>query len=127
MKIPIFQVDAFSERPFSGNPAAVCILEEEKDEDWLRCMAAEINLSETAYIWKIKNGFLLRWFTPKMEVDLCGHATLASAHILWEAGYLKIGDIAEFSTLSGVLKAKKRGDWIELDFPVENVECATSK
>jgi len=124
MKIPIFQVDAFSEKPFSGNPAAVCLLEEEKDDKWLRNMAAEMNLSETAYLWKLKNGYRLRWFTPTKEVDLCGHATLASAHILWEAGYLNKEGLAEFSTLSGILKAERKGDWIELDFPVELEEPA---
>lgn len=124
MKIPIFQVDAFSEKPFSGNPAAVCILEEEKDEDWLLNMAAEMNLSETAYLWKIDNGYQLRWFTPTLEVDLCGHATLASAHILWETGHLDSKDVAEFSTLSGILKATQEEGWIELDFPAELEESA---
>ncbi len=119
MRIPIFQVDAFSEKPFSGNPAAVCILEEEKDDGWLRSMAAEMNLSETAYLWKLESGYRLRWFTPTEEVDLCGHATLASAHILWETGRLNVENCAEFSTLSGTLKAKKKADWIELDFPSE--------
>jgi PhzF family phenazine biosynthesis protein len=119
MKIPIFQVDAFSEKPFTGNPAAVCLLEEEKDDNWLRNMAVEMNLSETAYLWKLENGYRLRWFTPTTEVDLCGHATLASAHILWETGCIEINDLAEFSTLSGTLKAEKKGDWIELDFPAE--------
>ncbi len=124
MGVPIFQVDAFSEKPFSGNPAAVCILEEEKDDNWLRSLAAEMNLSETAFLWKIENGYRLRWFTPTEEVDLCGHATLASAHILWETGRLRVEDCAEFSTLSGVLKAGKKGDWIELDFPSEVEESS---
>ena len=112
MKIPIFQVDAFSEQPFSGNPAAVCLLEEEKDDNWLRSLSAEMNLSETAYIWKLENGYRLRWFTPTTEVDLCGHATLASAHILWEADFLNINDLAVFSTLSGTLKAERKGDFL---------------
>ena len=119
MKIPIFQVDAFSGKPFSGNPAAVCLLEEEKDDNWLRNLAAEMNLSETAFIWLLENGFKLRWFTPSDEVDLCGHATLASAHVLWETNLLGPEQMAEFSTLSGVLTAKRRGDWIEMDFPAE--------
>jgi len=124
MKIPIFQVDAFSEKPFSGNPAAVCLLGEEKDDNWLLSMAAEMNLSETAYLWKLKNGYQLRWFTPTTEVDLCGHATLASAHILWETGRLGIDNLAEFSTLSGVLRAERKGDWMELNFPAEPEQFA---
>ena len=120
MGIPIFQVDAFSGKPFSGNPAAVCLLEDEKDDNWLRNLAAEMNLSETAFIWPLENGFKLRWFTPTDEVDLCGHATLASAHILWETSLLGPEQVAEFSTLSGVLTARRREDWIEMDFPAES-------
>ncbi len=124
MKIPIFQVDAFSEKPFSGNPAAVCLLEEEKDDNWLRDMAAEMNLSETAYLWQLEKGYRLRWFTPTAEVDLCGHATLASAHVLWETRRIDSEEMVEFSTLSGTLKAKQKEGWIELDFPAENEESA---
>jgi PhzF family phenazine biosynthesis protein len=124
MKTPIFQVDAFSEKPFTGNPAAVCLLEEEKDDNWLLDMAAEMNLSETAYLWKLENGYRLRWFTPTTEVDLCGHATLAAAHILWETGRLDSEEWVEFSTLSGILTAKQKEGWIELDFPAEIEEFA---
>jgi len=87
MGINIYQVDAFTNEPFSGNPAAVCILDNEADENWMQNIAGEMNLSETAFLYSIGDSFNLRWFTPTVEVDLCGHATLASAHILWEAGY----------------------------------------
>ncbi len=123
MGIKIFQVDAFTGRPFSGNPAAVCILPHPKDEQWMRQVAREMNLSETAFLLREGKEFRLRWFTPQVEVDLCGHATLASAHILWEEGYLKVGE-ARFLTRSGPLKAVRRGEWIELDFPAEREEKA---
>ena len=83
--IPIFHVDAFTERPFAGNPAAVCLLDAARPERWMQEVAAEMNLSETAFVRPIDDGFELRWFTPKIEVALCGHATLASAHVLWQA------------------------------------------
>ena len=86
MGAPIFQVDAFTERPFGGNPAAVCLLPGPGDSDWMQNVAKEMNLSETAFLYKQEKDFNLRWFTPAVEVDLCGHATLASAHILWEEG-----------------------------------------
>ena len=88
MPIPIYQVDAFTAKPFAGNPAAVCILEAPADEKWMQNVAREMNLSETAFICPEADGFRLRWFTPAVEVDLCGHATLATAHILWETGRL---------------------------------------
>ena len=88
MAIPIYQVDAFTDQPFCGNPAAVCILTEPADAIWMQALAKEMNLSETAFLWSEADGYRLRWFTPVVEVDLCGHATLASAHTLWEAGYL---------------------------------------
>jgi PhzF family phenazine biosynthesis protein len=119
MGIEIFQVDAFTGKPFSGNPAGVCILEEERDEDWMQKVAREMNLSETAFILKHRDGFALRWFTPRVEVELCGHATLASAHILWERGYVNPGERVRFYTCSGILDAVRKGDWIELDFPAE--------
>jgi PhzF family phenazine biosynthesis protein len=84
MTIPLFHVDAFAERPFSGNPAAVCILSSWKEDAWLQAVAREMNLSETAFLVKRVDHWDLRWFTPKVEVDLCGHATLASAHVLWQ-------------------------------------------
>ncbi len=117
--IRIFTVDAFTDKPFSGNPAAVCLLEENKDDGWLLNIAAEMNLSETAFVRKEKDWFSLRWFTPKTEVELCGHATLASAHILWEEDILKRNEEAVFHTVfKGTLTAKKNGDEIILNFPV---------
>ena len=97
MPIPFFQVDAFTAKPFTGNPAAVCLLEKEAEADWMQAVAAEMNLSETAFVAPQADGFGLRWFTPATEVDLCGHATLASAHVLWETRQL--GGI-EHGTLS---------------------------
>ena len=116
--IPLYQVDAFSDRPFKGNPAGVCLLPEAQPESWMQAVAAEMNLSETAFL--VKNGavFDLRWFTPKTEIELCGHATLASAHILYEAGIVLANETICFHTLSGLLTATKRQDWIELKFPV---------
>ena len=117
MAIRIVQVDAFADRPFAGNPAAVCVLPRPAPEDWMRDVAREMNLSETAFLTPEGDGFRLRWFTPAAEVDLCGHATLASAHVLWEDGHLPDGAQARFHTRSGLLLADRRGDWIELDFP----------
>ena len=122
MSVPIFQVDAFTAKPFAGNPAAVCLLKEESEADWMQSVAAETNLSETAFLTPQKNGFGLRWFTPKTEVDLCGHATLASAHVLWETGRLETNEVARFDTRSGELTAKQDEDWIELDFPMTRAE-----
>ncbi len=122
MSIKIYQVDAFSYKPFSGNPAAVCVLDEELSDNWMQNVAMEMNLSETAFLHKLNQGFNLRWFTPTTEVDLCGHATLASAHILWEDGYLQTDQLAEFHTRSGLLIASKNDDLIELDFPSEPQE-----
>jgi PhzF family phenazine biosynthesis protein len=119
MGLTIFQVDAFTDRPFAGNPAAVCVLPEPRDARWMQSVAQEMNLSETAFLLKQADGFNLRWFTPAVEVDLCGHATLASAHVLWEAKYLKETEQARFATRSGLLTAVRKGKWIELDFPAE--------
>ena len=113
----IFQVDAFARIRFSGNPAAVCLLSEPRDEGWMQNVAQEMNLSETAFLVGQVDGFSLRWFTPKVEVELCGHATLASAHVLWEVGELPLGETARFHTLSGLLTAERRGEEIELNFP----------
>ena len=119
MGLNIIQVDAFTNKPFSGNPAAVCLLPGEKDDRWLQQVAQEMNLSETAFLlWK-RDGFSLRWFTPTVEVALCGHATLASAHVLWENDYLGHDEHARFHTLSGLLTASRRDDWIEMDFPAK--------
>ncbi len=120
MKLKIYQVDAFTDQPFHGNPAAVCILPEKGkafDEVWMASVAAEMNLSETAFLFQIEDGFNLRWFTPAVEVDLCGHATLASAHIMYEIGLVKPDQEARFQTKSGLLTATKQGDEIELNFP----------
>lgn len=115
----LFQVDAFTDKPFKGNPAAVCVLPEAYDEEWMQNVAMEMNLSETAFLYKREDGFNLRWFTPSVEIDLCGHATLASAHVLWESGILKPGEEARFHTRSGLLTARRNDNWIELDFPAE--------
>ena len=116
-QIDFFQVDAFTNRAFGGNPAAVCFVEPGFDETLMQRIAAENNLAETAFVEKKVEGFNLRWFTPTVEVDLCGHATLAAAHVLWQAGVLGEDQAAEFTTRSGLLKAEKKGDWIELDLP----------
>src|SRR5580700_8350345 len=117
MGLAITQVDAFADRPFAGNPAAVCILEQPREEAWMQNVAREMNLSETAFLVKRAHGYDLRWFTPAVEVDLCGHATLASAHVLWETALLKAEEPACFQTKSGQLSAKKSEAWIELNFP----------
>ncbi len=110
-------IDAFTDRPFSGNPAAVCLLDGPPDETWMKHVALEMNLSETAFLHPVDGGYSLRWLTPSMEVKLCGHATLASAFVLWETGVLKCDEHARFNTLSGWLTCKKNGSWIEMDFP----------
>ena len=115
----IYQVDAFTEKAFRGNPAAVCILSFQKEDQWLQNVAQEMNLSETAFLMREGKGWRLRWFTPLVEVDLCGHATLASAYILWEKGYEEKQSTILFDTRSGILKASRDGEWIELDFPSE--------
>jgi PhzF family phenazine biosynthesis protein len=117
MPLKITQVDAFTDRPFAGNPAAVCVLPEPREESWMAAVAREMNLSETAFLVRQPDGFSLRWFTPAVEVALCGHATLASAHVLWEEGHLAGPAQARFHTKSGLLTADRRGEWIELDFP----------
>jgi len=119
MPVRIVQVDAFTSTPFTGNPAAVCVLPAARDEQWMRHVAREMNLSETAFLVPQNGGFGLRWLTPAVEVDLCGHATLASAHVLWQDGHLPQGRQARFHTRSGLLTADRRGDWIEMDFPVK--------
>lgn len=116
-KISIIQVDAFTNEPFKGNPAAICILSESCEADWMQNLALELNLSETAFLLKQDDGYNLRWFTPTEEVDLCGHATLASAHVLWEEGFLPLQQEARFFTRSGLLTAIRKDDWIEMDFP----------
>lgn len=115
--INLFHVDAFTDKPFAGNPAVVCILPGPADEEWMQNIAKEMNLSETAFLYRQDDGFNLRWFTPAVEVDLCGHATLASAHILWENAYLKHEEEAKFYTNSGCLTASRSGEYIEMNFP----------
>lgn len=119
MPIRIVQVDAFTDRPFAGNPAAVCVLQEPKPEQWLRDVAREMNLSETAFLTPVSGDYNLRWLTPAIEVDLCGHATVASAHVLWQDRHLPEGTQARFHTRSGLLTADRRGEWIELNFPAK--------
>jgi PhzF family phenazine biosynthesis protein len=122
----IIQIDAFTDRPFRGNPAAVCILSRHRDDTWMQNVAREMNLSETAFLEKKEDGFNLRWFTPAVEVELCGHATLASAHALWEIGYLDPKEQARFFTKSGLLTAALTDDCIEMNFPVEPETAASA-
>ena len=117
-------VDAFTNVPFKGNPAAVCILPEPRPDEWLRHVAREMNLSDTAFLVRRDGEFDLRWLTPSVEVDLCGHATVASAHVLWEDGLLPAGVQARFHTRSGLLTADRRAEWIELDFPLNKPAVA---
>jgi PhzF family phenazine biosynthesis protein len=124
VSIPIYQVDAFTDRLFAGNPAAVCLLSAPRDERWMQSVAAEMNLSETAFLHRDGDDWRLRWFTPVVEVALCGHATLASAHVLWETGHLARRETARFHTKSGLLAATRDGADIELDFPAKIAEPA---
>ena len=118
MSTDIVTVDAFTDRPFAGNPAAVCVLDAYPDDGWMQVVAREMNLPETAFLVRRSDGdWDLRWFSPTVEIDLCGHATLASAHVLWEDGHVEKGSPLRFHTRSGVLGAEPDGDWIELDFP----------
>lgn len=117
MPLPIYQVDAFTDQPFAGNPAAICLLPEPRDPAWMQGVAMEMNLAETAFLHPEADGYRLRWFTPTVEVDLCGHATLASAHVLWEQGRLRPDEPARFQTRSGLLTADRSANGIELDFP----------
>ncbi len=120
----LFQVDSFTDQLFKGNPAGVCLLPAWQTEAWMMSLAAEMNLSETAFLVKVEDGFNLRWFTPSVEVDLCGHATLASAHILFETGIVPDDQTIRFHTRSGLLLANKRKEWIELDFPLRKCEVS---
>ncbi|MDQ1469773.1 MAG: hypothetical protein QOJ99_1253 [Bryobacterales bacterium] len=121
---PILQVDAFASKAFGGNPAAVCVMLEPREDAWMAKVAMEMNLSETAFLYPEEDGYRLRWFTPSVEVDLCGHATLASAHVLWTEAHLDLSATARFYTRSGLLTCERRGDWIEMDFPVKPEEPA---
>ena len=124
MGIRLLQIDAFTDKPFAGNPAAVCLLERPADDRWMQAVAAEMNLSETAFLVPNGGDFDLRWFTPAIEVALCGHATLASAHVLWETGVLRRDQAAQFHTASGLLTVVSKGEWIEMDFPAEPAQAA---
>lgn len=117
MKIPIFQIDAFTGEPFKGNPAAVCLLTKEMPEIWMQKIALEMNLSETAFLLEENSGYRLRWFTPVMEVNLCGHATLASIFVLVHKNLVKKMDLIRFYTRSGELNASMTDNWITLNFP----------
>ena len=119
MRPNFFHVDAFTAIPFRGNPAAVVLLDAGRPDEWMQSFAADMNLPETAFVEPQEGGFGLRWFTPAIEVELCGHATLASAHALWEQRVVEPHACIQFHTLSGVLMACRRGEWIELDFPAE--------
>lgn len=124
MSVRVVQVDAFTSKPFAGNPAAVCVLPSSPNEEWMRDVAREMNLSETAFLHPENGGYRLRWLTPAIEVDLCGHATLASAHVLWEDRHIAPDAEARFHTRSGLLTCRKNGGWIEMDFPAKIAEPA---
>ena len=117
MPIDLWLIDAFTEAPFAGNPAGVCLLPTARPAEWMQAVAREMNQAETAFLTKRKDGFDLRWFTPVTEVDLCGHATLASAHYLWAKRKAPAGGKITFHTRSGLLTASRRSGWISLDFP----------
>lgn len=120
--IPLFQVDAFTNKPFAGNPAGVCLLDHKRSDKWMQALAAELKHSETAFLLPEEDGYRLRWFTPGAEVDLCGHATLASAHILFSTGRVGADSVIRFFTRSGVLTARQADGWIELNFPITPVK-----
>ncbi|MGH7177492.1 MAG: PhzF family phenazine biosynthesis protein [Tepidisphaeraceae bacterium] len=114
----VIQVDAFTDRPFAGNPAAVCVMPQAADASWMQNVAREMNLAETAFVHPVADGYSLRWFTPTVEVELCGHATLAAAHVLWETGRESDDLSLRFHSKSGLLTARRdEAGWIELDFP----------
>jgi PhzF family phenazine biosynthesis protein len=118
----IYQVDAFTSEPFKGNPAGVCILEKELTGEWMQNFAAELHVSETAFITKDKDLFRIRYFTPESEVPLCGHATLASAHIMFETGIINKKETITFSSKAGILKTSYADGWIFMNFPAYDIE-----
>jgi PhzF family phenazine biosynthesis protein len=130
MTQPIAVVDAFTAEPYRGNPAGICVLPDAASDGWMQSVAIEMNHAETAFLVKEDDGYNLRWFTPGAEVDLCGHATLASAHYLWEIGALRSGEQARFHTRSGLLTADQLFldgiAWIEMDFPSERVSAVAA-
>lgn len=120
MQLDFYQVDSFTDKPYRGNPAAVIVMDGAADEEWMQNVAMEMNLSETSFLYSIgENNYNLRWFTPGVEADLCGHATLAAAHILWEKEFVKKSDSIKFQTKSGELSCKTAKGLIEMDFPEE--------
>ena len=119
MSCPLYIVDAFTSGPLTGNPAAVCILTGRESPQWMQHVAAEMNLSETAFTWHLQtNEWVLRWFTPGCEVNLCGHATLATAHVLWQRGVGR--DMIDFRTRSGLLSATRKEHVISLELPADS-------
>jgi PhzF family phenazine biosynthesis protein len=124
--LPLYVVDAFADRPFTGNAAAVCLLDGPADAAWMQAVAGEMQQAATAFVYEQGEGFGLRWFVPVTELKLCGHGTLAAAHALWEAGQLWPDAPARFHTVSGTLSARRDGDLIALDFPAEPVEQLTA-
>lgn len=124
VSVAISIVDAFTHEPFTGNPAGVCVLPGPVPERWMNMVARELNLSETAFLYPEGSGYRLRWFTPVVEIELCGHATLAAGHVLWESGLLAPQAPALFTTLSGELTAVRHGGWIQLDFPAKPATAA---
>jgi PhzF family phenazine biosynthesis protein len=121
MSVPFFLVDAFAEAPFGGNSAAVCLLDSPADPAWMQAVAAEVRQPATAFVWPVGDGFGLRWFVAASELTLCGHGTLAAAHVLWESGRLPLDMPARFQTVGGALAARRDGNLIVLDFPAEPV------
>ncbi|CAM4463496.1 PhzF family phenazine biosynthesis protein [Paenibacillus endophyticus] len=120
MSFALYIVDAFTNERYKGNPAAICFVDEPQSESWMQRVAMEMNLSETAFVAPSEDGWRLRWFTPQEEVDLCGHATLATAHAMWQSGRLLQDETARFHTKSGILTASRNGEWIDMDFPSEH-------
>lgn len=120
----VVQVDAFTNTPFAGNSAAICVMDGPADEHWMQQTAIEMNLSETAYLYPEEDGYRLRWFTPGTEVELCGHATVAAAHVLWQDGHVPKDETCRFHTRSGLLTAKLVDSRIQVSFPLETVEPA---
>ena len=120
----IYQVDAFTSEPFKGNPAGVCILEKEMPDEWMQNIAAEMNLSETAFISGGKIEYRIRYFTPTSEIPLCGHATLSSAHIMFETGIVKKNEIITFSSKAGIINIRYLDNWVIMNFPAYDVEQA---
>ena len=125
MSLDLYRVDSFTDRPFGGNPAGVCLLPEPRETEWLQSVAREVNVSATAFLSPSEEGgWHLRWFTSTVELELCGHGTLASVHILWETGRLSPGEPARFQTRSGLLTAEHRDGVIEMDFPARATTAA---